>query len=76
MLEQGVAASELDGPGFVAVRWANPEGLGASERGSGRVQRAESPSLVMGVRASPPVRSRERCRDVEEKRGDVSPVRG
>eukprot|EP00966_Prymnesium_polylepis_P262609 6065881-Prymnesium_polylepis.1 len=30
----------------------------------------------MGVRASPPVRSRERCRDVEEKRDDVSPVRG
>eukprot|EP00966_Prymnesium_polylepis_P061265 1421162-Prymnesium_polylepis.1 len=59
MLEQGVAASELDGPGFAAARWADPEGLGASERGSGRVQRVESPSLVMGVRASPPVRSRE-----------------
>eukprot|EP00966_Prymnesium_polylepis_P039016 905638-Prymnesium_polylepis.1 len=60
MLKRGVAASELDGPGFAAARWADTDGLGASERGSGRVQRdAESPSLVMGVRASPPVRSRE-----------------
>ena len=47
-----------------------------SRQRSGRVQReAESPSLVMGVRSSPPVRSRERSRDGGERRNDVSPVR-
>ena len=29
MLKRGVAASELDGPGYAAARWADPGGLGS-----------------------------------------------
>ena len=77
MLERGVAAGELDGAGYAAARWADPDGLGAGAAGNGRARReAESPSLGMGVRASPLVRSRERCRDHEVERDDALPVRG
>eukprot|EP00966_Prymnesium_polylepis_P171988 3977227-Prymnesium_polylepis.1 len=37
MLKRGVAAGELDGPGYAAVRWTNPDGLGDG----GRSARAE-----------------------------------
>eukprot|EP00966_Prymnesium_polylepis_P099265 2298898-Prymnesium_polylepis.1 len=72
MLERGVAAGELDGAGYAAARWADPDGLGAGAAGNAR-REAESPSLGMGVRASPLVRSRERCRDCEVERDDALP---
>ena len=53
MLERGVAAGELDGAGYAAARWADPDGLGAGAACAG----IAAPARVRQSRASPGARA-------------------
>eukprot|EP00966_Prymnesium_polylepis_P330295 7385953-Prymnesium_polylepis.1 len=64
MLKRGVAASELDGPGYAAARWADPDGLATADAARARrwLQRGALRRLTLYPPISHALASEATCR--------------